>query len=76
MARRLSSVHGQPRSYVTVDRKDGGSRNVGNSLPDDMGSCPRRHEASVVCFYICYSRFVSAGVVRLQNCEIRLCNSE
>jgi len=54
MARRLSSVHGQPRSPLTVDPKDGGSRNVGNSSPVDMGSYPRRHEASVICFLHMY----------------------
>ena len=50
MARSLSSVHGQPRTFLTVDPKDGGSQNVGNSLPFDMGPYPRRHEASVVFF--------------------------
>jgi hypothetical protein len=75
MARRLSSVHGQPRSSLAVDPKDGGSRNVGKSLPVDMGSYPRRHEASVLCFYISNSRCVSAGV-KLQDCEIRMCCSE
>jgi len=75
MARRLSLVYGQPRSSLTVDPKDGGSLIVGNSSPIDTGSYPRRHEAPVVCFYVCNSRCVNAGV-KLQNCEIRLCSSE
>ena len=75
MARRLCSVHGHPRSSMTIDPKDGGSRNLGNSLPIDMASYPRRHEASAVYFYICNSRCASFGV-KLQNCLIHLYSSE